>query len=137
LTGINEFYIITDSGTCIYSKSRTEEIDQTLFAGFMTALNAFSKQMAKENINAFSLGKSKYVILASNRLLFVARIELKEKDKDVLKTLMEMRDIFYTRFKPEMFFGEWDGDVSIFTELHADYARFLLDSEEKMKSSIW
>ncbi len=93
--------------------------------------------MAKDNINAFSLGKSKYVIVSSNRLLFVARIDLKEKDKEVHKTLIEMRDIFFKRFNKDMFSGQWNGDVSVFAVLNADYARFLLDSEEKMNTSIW
>ncbi len=137
LPGINEFYIITESGTCIFSKSRTAEIDQSLFAGFMTALNSFSKQMTQDNINAFSLGKSKYIIVSSNHLLFVARIDLKEKDKEVQKHLMEMRDIFFKRFNKDMFSGQWNGNVSVFNALSDDYARFLLDSEEKMKSSIW
>ncbi len=135
--GINEFYIITETGTCIYSKSRTDEIDQSLFAGFMTALNAFSKQMTKDNINAFSLGKSKYVIVSANRLLFVARIDIKEKDKEMHKSLLDMRDIFFKRFNKDMFTGQWNGDVSVFGVLNADYARFLLDSEEKMKNSVW
>ncbi len=137
MPGINEFYIITESGTCIFSKSRELEIDQSLFAGFMTALNAFSKQMTKDNINAFSLGKSKYVIVSSGHLLFIARIDLKEKGKEIQKTLMEMKDIFFKRFGKEMFAGEWNGDVSIFAVLNEDYARFLLDSEEKMKNSVW
>ncbi len=103
----------------------------------MTALNAFSKQMTQDNINAFSLGKSKYIIVSSNHLLFVARIDLKEKDKEIQKHLMEMRDIFFKRFNKDMFSGQWDGDVSVFNALNADYARFLLDSEEKMKNSVW
>ena len=137
MPGINEFYIITENGTCIYSKSRAAEIDQTLFAGFMTALYSFSHQMAKDNLNAFSLGKSKYIIVGAKKLLFVARTDIKEKEKGVQKALEEMRDIFFKRFKADMFGENWDGDVNVFTVLHADYARFLLDSEEKMRSSVW
>ncbi|OLS15139.1 MAG: hypothetical protein RBG13Loki_1235 [Promethearchaeota archaeon CR_4] len=137
MAGIDEFYIITETGNCIYSKSRTADIDQTLFAGFMTALNTFSNQLARDNLNAFSLGKSKYFIVNANKLLFVARTDIKEKEKSMQKTLEEMQEIFFKRFKSDKFAGKWDGDVSIFTILDADYARFLLDPEEKMKSSIW
>jgi hypothetical protein len=103
----------------------------------MTALNAFSKQTTKDTINAFSLGRSRYVIINARKLLFVARTDLKEKSKVVEKNLEEMRDIFFKKFKAEMFGGQWDGDVSRFSVLNEDYARFLLDPEEKMKNSVW
>jgi hypothetical protein len=134
---IDEFYIITVAGMCIYSKSRRSEIDQSLFAGFMTALNSFSKEISSETIKSFKLGKTKYVISTSDQLLFIAKTDVKAKEENVYKTLKEMEAIFFEKFPPEMMKNEWDGNLDMFSALDAQYDRYLSDSEEKMRSSIW
>ncbi|HMF30484.1 MAG TPA: hypothetical protein VKK79_03675 [Candidatus Lokiarchaeia archaeon] len=122
---------------CIYSKSRRSEIDQSLFAGFMTALNSFSKEISSEMIRSFKLGKTKYVISNTNQMLFIAKTELKAKEEDVHKILKEMETIFFDNFPPETFKEDWDGNLNMFSVLDPFYDRFLSDSEEKMRSAIW
>lgn len=134
---LNEFYIITNSGACIYSRSQQSEIDQTLFAGFLTALNSFSKEMSADGINAFSIGKFKYVISSAEEILFIGRADIKAKNEDVLKIIKEMQDIFFQNFSADKFLHKWDGSVPECDALDQAFDRFLLDSEEKMRSAIW
>jgi hypothetical protein len=132
-----DFYIITDSGLCIYSKSREKKIEQDLFSGFMSALNSFTQQMAKDHIESFSLGSSKYFIRNINNLLFVARTAPTEKDSAVRKELDEIGRIFLTRFPSELFEKGWDNSLSIFSTLNKLLQRFFAEPEEKMRMAIW
>ncbi len=133
---IQEFYIVTEAGSCIYSKSSQAQIDQTLFAGFLTALNSFSKQIGKSGIDGFSLGKSKFLIYATHKLLFVARTEPNAKDGTVRRILREMVQIFFHRFPPELFEKDWDTAKDLFTPLDLDYNAFFLDKVKVIASLL-
>ncbi len=133
---INEFYIITDAGNCIYSKSTQAQLDQTLFAGFLTALNSFSQQIGKSGIDGFSLGKSKFLIYAAHKLLFVARTEPNAKDGTIRRLLREMVQIFFRRFPPDMFEKSWDAASDMFSALNQDYEPFFMDKTKQIVSLL-
>ncbi len=133
---INEFYIITNAGNCIYSKSTQAQLDQTLFAGFLTALNSFSQQIGKSGIDGFSLGKSKFLIYAAHKLLFVARTDPNAKDGTVRRHLREMVQIFFRRFPAELFETSWDTVKGLFSPLDNDYDPFFVDKTKQIASLL-
>ncbi len=133
---IIEFYIITDGGNCVYSKSTQAQLDQTLFAGFLSALNSFSKQVGKSGIEGFSLGKSKFFIYTDHKLFFVARTEPNAKDGTVRRLLREMVQIFFRRFPPELFEKSWEAATDLFSVLHIDYEPFFVDKSKQIASLL-
>ncbi len=133
---ILEFYVITDAGNCIYSKSDQAQIDQALFGGFLTALNSFSKQVGNSEINGFTLGKTKFFIYPAHKLFFVARTDPATKDGTVRRYLREMVQIFFRRFPPEMFEKNWDAAKDLFSALDQDYEPFFTDKVKQIASLL-
>ncbi len=134
---IEEFYVITETGICIYAHTLHNEIDENLFAGFMTALNQFSMSWSSESLNAFRLGQAKYTILSQDKLLFVARTSIKAKEKALRKELQEMVEIFQDRAGTLDFSAPWESTRDAQGELNDALNRFLLPAEDKMHYAIW
>ncbi len=122
---------------CVYSRTLKDEINQTLFAGFMAALGQFSKSWAAQSLNSFSLGQTRFTILSSETLMFVANTSTRVKEKQVSKELAMMRDIFFKKFDVKEFGTISDVPLDTFRVLDDDYRRFLLEPAEKMRSAIW
>lgn len=99
-------------------------MDKSLFAGFLTTLNTFSQSVEKSEIQGFSMGKSKFLILLANNLYFVARTDPSAKDGSVRKSLKEMVQIFFKHFPPNMFGKSWEAAMDLYTGLDGDFARF-------------
>ena len=131
-----EFYIITEGGNCIYSRSNQAPLDKKLFAGFLSALNSFSKQLSKSEIEGFSLGQSKFFVYPAHKLLFVARTEANAKEGTVRRHLREMVQIFFRRFPPQMFEASWEVAQDLFLLLNQDYDPFFMDKTKQIASLL-
>jgi len=134
---IDEFYVIAESGLCYYSKSREREVDRSLFSGFLTALNSLSQQISSEGMSSLVLQNRKYTISKLEGLLFIARTDVKMKDNVVRKELEEMQHIFLDNFSPSTLKESWDGDVSVFENLDAQFDKYFLESAAKRMASLF
>jgi hypothetical protein len=134
---IDEFYVIAESGVCYYSKSREKEIDQTLFAGFLTALNSLSQQVTSEEMSSIILQNRKYTISKIEGLLFIARTDPKKKESEIRKELEEMQSIFLENYSPSALIKTWDGDVTMFKNLDPQYDKFFIESAAKRMASLF
>jgi len=134
---VDEFYIIAQSGLCLYSKSRQAEIDQTLFSGFLTALNTMSQELTKEGISSLVFHNSRYTISKVEEILFIARTDTKTKDAVVRKELVEMQKTFLKFFSPSDIIKNWNGDTSLFKMLDHEYEHFFVASAAKRMASLF
>jgi hypothetical protein len=131
------FYVVTEEGKCIYSKSSDSKMDKELLPGLMTAMESFSKKWFSGGLESVYMGKSRYFVIADHGLLFIARTELNVKDIVVRKELGELRDIFFKRFPPETYSGRWVEITDMSTSLDGSYERFFKESDQKMREAIW
>jgi predicted regulator of Ras-like GTPase activity (Roadblock/LC7/MglB family) len=131
------FYVVTEKGTCIYSKSIDSQTDKDMISGLMTAMESFTKKLFSGELESVSIGKSKYFVIANHGLLFVARTETNLKDNTVRKELEELRSIFFDKFPAEKYSDKWDEIEGISAALDASYDRFFKESDQKMREAIW
>ncbi len=134
---VDEFYIIADSGLCLYSKSRKDQVDQTLFSGFLTALNSLSEEISSRNIDSLTLKNEKYIISKLEHLYFIVRTSPKAKDSEIRKILAEMEQIFLQNFSSKDLEQKWDGNLNKFELLNKKYEKFFIDSVKNRMESLF
>jgi predicted regulator of Ras-like GTPase activity (Roadblock/LC7/MglB family) len=131
------FYVVTEKGTCIYSKSSDSKTDKDLLSGLMTAMESFTKKLFTGELESVSIGSSKYFIIADHGLLFITRTEMNLKDNAARKELEELRNIFFEKFPPDQYSKKWDEMENISGALDPSYDRFFKESDQKMREAIW
>ena len=117
MVSLNEFWIITSAGIPVYHQSIIDEIDQSLFGGFISALLSFIKELGEDDIRHLEMGGSKIVILSSidKNWFFIARSDKKVKEKKINRYLTEIRSLFWDKFETKV--ANWDGNTDVFQEL--------------------
>jgi hypothetical protein len=134
---VTHFYVVTATGTCIYSKSSDGKADQQLLPGLMTALDSFTKKVFSGELESASIGKSRYFVVSDHGLLFIARTDLNVKDNVVKKELEELQSTFFKKFPPEKYSGKWEEITDISAALDTSYDRYFKESDQKMREAIW
>jgi hypothetical protein len=123
MTGMEEFYVITDTGMCVYSKAKdghqTQDVD--LVAGYINALNAFSLQVAQDHIRSIHLGKSKLIINHRHGMQFVARVGREARTANVRKNLQDFSGRFFKMFPPEFIAKKWRGNMACFEKIDSTF----------------
>ncbi|MBN2155806.1 MAG: hypothetical protein JW776_07165 [Candidatus Lokiarchaeota archaeon] len=113
-----EFWIIDRNGITLYHQKRNknvESINKNLFSGFVSAFHDIINVSSQENVESIKFKNSKLIMIPTNvyeRLLFIARTDQKEKDKNVRKELNKLSKIFLNEFNEEL--KKWVGDMDTF-----------------------
>ena len=137
MTIFTHFYIVTEAGTCIYSRSSDTQADHYLLPGFMMALEGFAQKMLAGNLESVTIGKSKYFAVSEHKLLFIVRTEPNAKDNLVKQELEELQSIFFSNFPAEKHSANWDSMRDIAPTLNASYDSYFKDSDQKMREAVW
>jgi hypothetical protein len=88
-------------------------MEPSLFSGFLSAIQSLST----EKLNGIKMKDSKIQIIPVKEpipFFVVGRALIKEKDDQILRDLMKIRDNFLNNFGERL--RKWDGDVSIFED---------------------
>ncbi len=89
-----EFYIITSSGTCIFSRTSSSKIDN----GLLASIICVSKLFEDRTFHECNLGGLRYLISPVSGFLFVARPAINTGEDDIQKNLVKMQEIFCEQF---------------------------------------
>ncbi len=112
-----ELWIISNAGAPLLhiknpAFSNNQSVDPALFSGIITAM----QYTAQHELNAIKMNDSKILILpkkdAANEFFLVGRTHVKERDKNIRKTLDKIHETFSGEFGSMI--GTWVGDLSIF-----------------------
>ncbi len=110
---LRDLWILTESGTTVYSRVIDPRVNPQLFGALMSALNTFAEQLTEGGISNFELSNMRFSIIKRNQLLFVANSSNKIKVKKILKELQDISEKFFELY-PEEMLKKWDSDVGIF-----------------------
>lgn len=108
MSEIFEFYIITDSGLCIYSYSPRANFDGDEITGLFTALNWYAQEVTSESIRSFSFPNSKVVFFHAKDVYLVARTLPQAKEEETYAWLEKMYQIFASEISPETCKSNWN-----------------------------
>ncbi len=114
---IKELWILTEAGLPAYHQTVEKKVDETLFGGFISAIQTFVRSFGDHEINKMDLGESKIVILSSKdkKWLFVGRADTRESEKKIHQYLIDVLNIFFTKFGTMI--ETWNNDTDKFREL--------------------
>ena len=110
---LRDLWILTTSGTTVYSRVIDPRVNPQLFGALMSALNTFAQKLTEEGITNFELSKIRFSIVKRNQFLFVASSSNKIKAKKIFKELRDISDKFFELY-PEETLKKWDSDVGLF-----------------------
>ncbi|MHA1986919.1 MAG: hypothetical protein ACW98D_09800 [Promethearchaeota archaeon] len=110
---LRDLWVLTESGTTVYSRVIDPRVNPQLFGALMSALNTFAEKLTEGGISNFELSNIRFSIIKRNNFLFVANSSKKIKVKKVLKELQYISDKFFELY-PEEMLKKWDSDVGLF-----------------------
>jgi hypothetical protein len=110
---IRDLWILTESGTTVYSRVIDPRINPQLFGALMSALNTFAERLSEGGMSNFELSNIRFSIVVRNHFLFVASSSNKIKSKKVFKELKTISDTFFELY-PEEMLKKWDSDIGAF-----------------------
>ncbi len=138
MTGLEEFYVITNTGMCVYSKTqKTHPMqDVDLVAGYINALNAFSVQMTRDHIRSVHFGKSKLIINNQHGMQFVARVGNDASTSVVRQKLEDFAGRFFKMFPPEFIATKWRGNMDCFAKIDGTFHQSFHDFCAEMRIAM-
>ena len=110
---LRDLYILTQSGTTVYSRVIDPRVNPQLFGALMSALNTFAQKLTEEGMSDFELSNIRFSIVKRNDFLFVASSSKKVKTKKIFEELRDISDKFFELYPNEQLM-KWDSDVGLF-----------------------
>ena len=110
---LRDLYILTVSGTTVYSRVIDPRVNPQLFGALMSALNTFAEKLTDEGMSDFELSNIRFSIVKRNKFLFIASSSKKVKTKKIFQELREISDKFFELYPAETL-KKWDSDVGLF-----------------------
>ena len=110
---IRDLWILTESGTTVYSRVIDPRVNPQLFGALMSALNTFAEKLTEGGVSNFELSQIRFSIVKKNHFLFVANSSNKVKAKKVFNELKTISDTFFELYPDEML-KKWDSDIGAF-----------------------
>jgi len=110
---LRDLWILTTSGTTVYSRVIDPRVNPQLFGALMSALNTFAEKLTEVGMSNFELSQIRFSIVKRNKFLFVASSSNKIKPKKIFNELRDISDKFFELY-PEETLKKWDSDVGLF-----------------------
>jgi hypothetical protein len=129
---LQDIWILSNTGTVLFSRVFDPQMENQLFGALMSALNTFAEQLADGGLTNFELSDKKFVLKKRGEYTFVASASKKVKEKKLVERLENVIGKFLKKF-PEDWFKQWDCDVSAFECFEEDIG----DSLENPIKQFW
>ncbi|MFX0138819.1 MAG: hypothetical protein ACFFDN_34580, partial [Candidatus Hodarchaeota archaeon] len=102
---IHQIWIVLDSGLCLFQtsfdKDKTDQIDNKLFPGFISAISSFATEVSKKPIRKIQLGDLILNQYKKNDLLACISTKEEINDEKVLESLfIRLLDEFEAEYRP-------------------------------------
>ena len=129
---LQDIWILSNTGTVLFSRVFDPQMENQLFGALMSALNTFAEQLADGGLTNFELSDKKFVLKKRGEYTFVASASKKVKEKKLIERLENVIGKFIKKF-PDDWFKKWDCDVSAFECFEEDIG----DSLENPIKQFW
>jgi hypothetical protein len=134
---LQDIYILTDSGTTIWSRVFNPKINEQMFGVVMSAINKFAEQISETGINYFQLSKKHYVILKKKGLLFIGNAEKDVKEKKIKNELTRISEKFFELYSNKLHQIKKFGEISLLSDFEKHIKHSLEDTIDKFEKAFW
>ncbi len=119
MRAIKELWILLENGVGIFYSNKKDELKNQFLSMLLSAMNSMAQEINNSNLSSLEFKDYKYNILRKSKLLFVAKSDLRAKQKNILKELEDLSNNFLHRYG-ENFAQSWDGN----SDCCADFEKF-------------
>ena len=119
---LQDIWILTEVGTVIYHRGYEQETQDQMFGMLMSVLNNLAEKLADGGMSSVELLDKRFNFMKKRQFIFVGISLKKHKEKKVKEELNFIIEKFFGTYT-DLFFTNWDGDVSVFD----DFGDALLD----------
>ncbi len=134
---LQDIYILTDSGTTIWSRVFDPKINAQMFGAVMSAINKFAEQITESGITNFELIKKQFVIIKKKDLLFIGNAGNKVKQKKVKNELNRISEKFFELYSDQLHRIKKFGDISLLSDFEDHIEPSLEDTINKFQKAFW
>lgn len=121
---LQDLWILSNSGTVLFSRVFDEKLENQLFGALMSALNSFAEQLAEGGLSNLEIAEKRFVLKKTPSYTFVASSSKKVKEKKLNEELEKVVGKFRKKY-PDDWFNKWDCDISIFECFEEDIEEML------------
>jgi len=133
---VQDFWIISENGIVLYHRKFSDDIDEQLFGGLLTALQSFAEELLNEGITSFEIQGTRFSIKKKNRILFIADSAKATKEKKVMNELDTISRKFFETY-PHDIVERWDGDTTPFKYFGEQIEDSLQNTIQKFQEAFW
>lgn len=132
---LQDIWILTKSGTVVWSRVFNPKVNEQIFGALMSAIMTFSKKITNKGLTNIELTDKSFIILKREGLIFITNAPKNIKEKRIKKELETISEKFFQlySFKEE----EWDSDVSTFEDFENHIEGSLESTINKFKEGFW
>lgn len=99
---LQDIWIVERSGIVIFHREFDKVVSPQLFGAMMSALNMFAEQLAEGGMSNFELENSRFTIIKTSGLIFVANSSKKYNQKKVNKELKKISEKFIKLYSDKL-----------------------------------
>ncbi|TFF99518.1 MAG: hypothetical protein EU541_04735 [Promethearchaeota archaeon] len=132
---LQDIWILTNSGTVLWSRVYDAKMDDQLFGALMSAVNTFAKQISNQGLTTIELTDKTFVLHKKEGLLFITNAPIKTHKKRIKRELQWIADKFIQTYSNDLEF--WNKDTLLFSDFKNIIENSLEDPIDKLKKSFW
>lgn len=123
---IRDLWILLKEGLLIFQHVISEDVNPDLFAGMLSALNTFAKNLSEGGITSFDIDEHKrFVLVKKNHCIFVTRTLCKYDIDLIQKELGSIAKLFSEKYENKKLKDWVGGDTIEFSKFEEELKRFL------------
>jgi len=134
---LQDIYILTESGTTIWSRVFNPKINEQMFGAVMSAINKFAEQISETGINHFELSKKQYIIIKKKDLLFIGNAGNNIKQKKIKNELNRISEKFFELYSDKLHQIKKFGEISLLSDFEEYIEPSLEDTINKFEKAFW
>lgn len=132
---LQDIWILTDSGTVLWSRVINRKMDEQLFGALMSAINSFAKEISNKGLTNIELTDKTFFLLKRQNLIFITNTPSDVKEKRIQEELRWVADKFIETYSDDL--KNWDKDTSMFSGFKDIIENSLEEPIDKLKKSFW
>ncbi|MGQ4875288.1 MAG: hypothetical protein ACP6IY_14585 [Promethearchaeia archaeon] len=118
---IEEFWILHNSGICLFHKSIHLSQDfenislieyKQLFGGLLSGILKAYSQIAADNIQKLESKEGKFLFFTKHSLIFIVRAKINASDKKIKKKMEIIQKLFIEKYDEKL--KNFDGEITSF-----------------------
>ncbi|MFX1449248.1 MAG: hypothetical protein ACFFCM_00315 [Promethearchaeota archaeon] len=106
---IHNVWILNTDGICLIDRNYSSiNVDKTLFAGFVSAIESFSKKLTQRHIDSIVMGDLKILYIVGEKIVVAIAIDSEDNEKEIRRKVEALQRSFVKMYEKKIDLTEVD-----------------------------